>query len=77
MESKTIREHRLSVGWTQLELAERVGTTATTVHRWEATLAEPTARALRDLARALDVSMDAIDLTPWDEKQQRHRAGAK
>lgn len=72
MESRTIREHRRAIGWTQKELAERVGTTATTVHRWESAASEPTARNLRDLARALDVSMDEIDLKAWDEKSERH-----
>lgn len=72
MSAMTIREHRLAIGWTQKELAERIGTTSTTVHRWESVASEPTARNLRDLARALDVSMNEIDLKPWDEKSERH-----
>lgn len=76
MNAKTIRDHRIEIGWTQLELADRLGTTATTVYRWETLRAEPSGRAIRDMARVFDCRMEEIDLSPWDdrEEQQRHRA---
>ena len=58
---QTIRELRQARGWTQLELANRLGVTPTTVFNWERGKYEPKASQLRALARAFGVSMDDID----------------
>jgi transcriptional regulator with XRE-family HTH domain len=39
--ARAINELRRVKGWTQVELAERVGVTGATISRWEATLALP------------------------------------
>ncbi len=58
---KTILELRTERGWTQLELASRLGVTPVTVYNWERGKHMPTATQLRALARAFDVRMDDID----------------
>jgi transcriptional regulator with XRE-family HTH domain len=65
---KAIKDLRRSAGLTQLELANRLGVTPGTVYKWERGSNEPTATNLRDLARALGVSMEEIDLGVWDAK---------
>jgi transcriptional regulator with XRE-family HTH domain len=65
---KSIKELRTRAGLTQLELAIRLGVTPSAVYKWERGSSEPSATNLRDLARALDVSMDEIDLGVWDAK---------
>ena len=59
---KTIRELRDEHGWTQLELAVKVGVTPLTVYNWERGKYEPSASKLRQIAQAFDVSMDDIAL---------------
>jgi transcriptional regulator with XRE-family HTH domain len=59
---KTIRQLREERGWTQLELANRLGVTPATVYNWERARFEPTGSKLRLLARAFGVSMDDIEL---------------
>jgi putative transcriptional regulator len=63
---KTIRELREAKGWSQLELANRLGVTPSTVYNWERGRSEPTASTLRRIARTFEVSMDDIAL-PGDE----------
>ena len=58
---RTIRELRQERGWTQLELANRLAVTPSSVHNWESGKFEPKAAQLRALARAFGVSMDEID----------------
>ena len=58
---KTIQELRTERGWTQLELAIRLGVTPVTVYNWERGKHVPTAPQLRALAREFRVSMDDID----------------
>jgi transcriptional regulator with XRE-family HTH domain len=65
---KTIRELRQAAGLTQLELANKVQVTPSAVYNWERGKNEPSATNLRDLAFALGVSMDDIDLEVWDVK---------
>lgn len=65
---KTIRELRQAVQMTQLELANAIGVTPSAVYKWERGQTEPSATNLRDLASALGVSMDDIDLEVWDAK---------
>ena len=59
---KTIRQLRDEQGWTQLELANRIGVTPGTVYSWERGKFEPRASQLRALALAFGVSMDDIEL---------------
>ncbi len=59
---KTIRELRDEHGWTQLELAIKVGVTPLTVYNWERGKYEPSASKLRAIAQAFGVSMDDIAL---------------
>ncbi|MGB3328673.1 MAG: helix-turn-helix transcriptional regulator [Thermomicrobiales bacterium] len=65
---RTIRELRIDAGLTQLELANAIGVTPSAVYKWERGQTEPSATNLRDLAAALKVSMDDIDLEVWDAK---------
>ena len=58
---KTIRELREARGWTQLELAVKLGVTPVTVYNWERGKHVPTATQLRALARTFEVRMDDID----------------
>ena len=59
---KTIRELRDGRGWTQLELAVKIGVTPLTIYNWEHGKYEPTASKLRAIAQAFEVSMDDIAL---------------
>ncbi len=59
---KTIRELREGRGWTQLELAVKLGVTPATVYNWERGKYEPTASKLRAIAQTFGVSMDDIAL---------------
>ena len=59
---KTIRELREGKGWSQLELANRVGVTPSTVYNWERGKYEPRASQFRQIAEVFGVSMDAIEL---------------
>lgn len=59
---KTIRELRAERGWTQVELAFKLGVTPSTVYNWEKGRFEPRVSQLRDLARVFDVKMDDIEL---------------
>lgn len=65
---KTIKELRDARGWTQLELAVRLGVTPVTVYNWERGKYEPKASQLRALARAFDVPMDDIDFESATEE---------
>jgi transcriptional regulator with XRE-family HTH domain len=62
---KTIKELREAAGWTQLDLAFKIGVTPTTISAWERGMYEPRASQLRALAEAFSVRMDEIDtMTP-------------
>jgi transcriptional regulator with XRE-family HTH domain len=59
---RTIRELRQGRGWTQLELANRLGVTPSTVYNWERDKHPLSAAMLRQIARVFEVSMDDIVL---------------
>lgn len=59
---QTIRQLREARGWTQLQLANEVGVTPSTIYNWESERFEPRASQLRVLARVFDVSMDSIEI---------------
>jgi transcriptional regulator with XRE-family HTH domain len=66
---KTIREWRLERGWSQNDLAVRLGVTPTTIYNWERGKNEPSASMFRRLALALGVSMDVIALVEKGERR--------
>ena len=59
---KTIRELREEHGWTQLELAIKLGVTPVTVYNWERGKYEPGATMFRRIAQAFEVPMESIAL---------------
>jgi putative transcriptional regulator len=65
---QTIRELREAAGLTQVQLANQVGVTPSTVFNWEARKTEPKASQLRKAARLFGVSMDDIDFEPEERK---------
>lgn len=68
---KTVRALRQELGWTQLELANRLGVTPATVFNWERGKYEPKASQLRSMARVFGVSMDEIDFGAKPAAQTR------
>lgn len=65
---QTIKDLRLVRGWTQLELAYKLGVTPLTVSKWERGVSEPRVTQLRNLAELFEVPMDEIDLVARDEE---------
>ena len=59
---RTIRELRTQRKWTQVELANRLNVTPSTVYNWEHGNWEPRAVQLRQLATLFGVRMDEIKL---------------
>ena len=59
---QTIRQLREGRGWTQLQLAYRLGVTPVTIYNWEQGRSEPRASQFRRLARLFGVSMDDVAL---------------
>ncbi len=66
---KTIRQLREGQGWTQLELANKLSVTPSTIYNWERGKFEPAASKLRQLALAFGVSMDEIALESSQESK--------
>ncbi len=67
---KTIRELRTERRWSQLELANRVGVTPSTIYNWERGRFEPKATQLRAVARAFGVGSDDIELVEEESKAE-------
>jgi hypothetical protein len=63
-----IREARLRAGLTQRELAEKVGTTQSSIARWEAGGARPSLETLSSLARScgLELRISLAEPDPGD-----------
>ena len=59
---QTIRQLREAQGWSQVDLAYRLGVTPSAVYNWERGKHEPTVTMLRKMARLFSVSMDDIDV---------------
>lgn len=57
---QTIRTLRLARGWTQRDLAARIGASGQSVWFWENGRVEPNSRQLQSLSRVFRVSMDTI-----------------
>ena len=61
---KTIRALRLERGWTQFELALKVGVQPQTVYFWESGRRTPLVPQLRRLGQVFGLCSDEIDLEP-------------
>lgn len=60
MLSKKITELRLSFGWTQVQLAQKLGITKQTVSNWENDNIQPSIEMLVKISRIFNVSTDFI-----------------
>ena len=65
---KTIRQLRQDRGWTQLELAYKLGVTPLTIQNWERGRYEPSASRLRKIAEVFGVSMDEVEIPTTEGK---------
>ena len=65
---KTIRARRQERGWTQFELALRVGVQPPAVYLWERGRRRPQAPQLRKLGQVFGCCSDEIDLAPVPDK---------
>ena len=70
---KSIKQLREARGWTQLELANRLGVTPSTVYNWERGKFEPRLSQARALATLFDVSMDEITMASEDQPREPER----
>lgn len=67
MERKTIRQLRDEHGWTQQDLAVKLGVSLATVYNWERGKYEPRASQFRALGLVFGVPMESIDLVNEEE----------
>ena len=58
--AENIRAYRKSLGFTQDQLAERLGVTLGAVSKWERGSSEPDLAYIMDLAELFHVSVDAL-----------------
>ena len=65
--SRFIRDRRLELGLTQLQLADRLGVTDKAVSKWERAVSYPDITILRELAAALEVSVTELLAGERDE----------
>jgi transcriptional regulator with XRE-family HTH domain len=74
---KTIRALRQARGWTQFELALKVGVQPQAVYLWESGRRTPLVPQLRKLGELFELCSDEIDLEPArDAEQPPHRPRA-
>jgi transcriptional regulator with XRE-family HTH domain len=76
---KTIRALRLEQGWTQFELALRVGVQPQAVYLWESGRRMPQVPQMRRLGQLFGICSDEIILEPMSESSAvaRHQARAQ
>ena len=67
--TKTIRELRAERGWSQNELAVKLGVTPVTVYNWERGKYEPTASTFKAIALAFGVPMESVELVSMGDEQ--------
>ncbi len=70
----TIRELRTKQGWSQQDLAVKIGVSVATVYNWERGKYEPTVSKFKALALVFGVPMESIDLI--DESEDAKKAAA-
>ena len=58
--TNTLRDERARLGWTQAELAERVGVSRKTINTVENGVFVPSTTLALKLARALDITVEEI-----------------
>lgn len=84
MIAERIKELRQARGWTQADLARRLGVTRNGVNSWEQGLSMPSPASLVDLARLFSVSTDyllgverlnTVNVTGLDERDVAILAG--
>ena len=66
-ERKTIHQLRQARGWSQLEVAVRVGVEQSTISDWERGQTIPRPRHLMSLAELFGVSIETIALGPAEQ----------
>ena len=66
---RTIRQLREDRGWSQFDLASKVGVTPSTVYNWERGKFEPRYSQMRELSFAFGVPMD--DIAPTDAELEK------
>jgi tetratricopeptide (TPR) repeat protein/transcriptional regulator with XRE-family HTH domain len=69
--NKSLKNARLSCGWTQAQLAKQVGCHTRWIHRWEHGLDQPNLFYVRKLCKALKKDARALGLLPTDPKPIR------
>ena len=74
---KTIRALRQERGWTQFELALRVGVQPQTVYLWERGRRLPQVPQLRRLGAVFGLCSDEIDLGSLEERTSRSPAARR
>ena len=62
MTGRTIKDLRTDRGWSQNDLAVKLGVTPTTVSNWERGKFEPTASKFKAIALVFGVPMESIEL---------------
>ena len=67
---ENIRRLRRAINWTQDDLADRLGTTAQSVSRWESGLTYPDMELLPVLASLFSVTVDELLGVPEEEKER-------
>lgn len=73
LDVQTIRELRRSQGWTQFELALKVGVQPQAVYLWESGRRTPQVPQLRKLGEVFGLCSDDIDLAPPIDAADDHR----
>lgn len=70
----TIRELRTEQGWSQQDLATKIGVSVATVYNWERGKYEPTVSKFKAMALAFGVPMESVDLIEESEGDTKKAA---
>lgn len=55
-----IKKNRKKYGWTQSQLAEKVGVSINTIWRWEANQISPSLKNLKEMSKLFDCTIDEL-----------------